>query len=387
MGTSWPSVGAESHDWRDSWRTYSSAVAPRIQSLEAADFIDTSTAVEVGAAQQAIAAFDEEMTAAFGDLELGTVDTVLMRSEASSSSQIEHLTVSAKQLALAELGASKSVNARLVRSNVEAMDGALRRDLPLDTDSIITMQRDLLGETGLHIGLREERVWIGTSGSSPIGADFVPPHHTRLHDDLTDLWAFVAQPTELPLAHVAVAHAQFETIHPFVDGNGRVGRAIVHRYLRTAGLTAHVTVPVSAGLLADTAGYVEALTAYRCGDPQPIVLQFARASQDAAAVGSELVRDLTELWRSWQERIEARRDSSAWRIAAGLIGHPAVTSELAAAKAGVSSVAARTAITTLVDAGVLKKASTGSRNQVWVAEEVTSTFDRMAVLIGRRKSY
>lgn len=377
----------ETRDWQGSWRTYQSAVVPRIQGLDIVDFLDVSTAAEVGGAQHAVTSFDQEMTEAFGQLELGTIETVLMRSEASSSSQIEHLTASAKQLALAELGASRSVNAKLVQANVLAMQGALHRDQPLGTDSIIHMQRDLLGETGLHIGLRAEQVWIGTSGSSPIGADFVPPHHERIAADLTDLWAFLRQPTPLPLAHIAVGHAQFETIHPFVDGNGRVGRALVHRYLRASRLTSHVTVPVSAGLLADAAGYVEALTAYRSGDPQSIIRLFAKASLDAAAVGRELVRELQALRRSWDERIKARRDSAAWRIADGLIGHPAVTSDLGAAAAGVTTVAARAAIAALVEAQVLTKASPGNRNQVWVAEEVTSIYDEVAVLIGRRRTY
>lgn len=106
------------------------------------------------------------MTDEFGSLELGTIDTVLMRSEASSSSQIEHLTASGKQLALAEIGASKSANARLVQANVAALESASHTHA-LDTDAVVELQRELLGETGLHIGVRNEQVWIGTSGSSP----------------------------------------------------------------------------------------------------------------------------------------------------------------------------------------------------------------------------
>ncbi len=373
-------------DWRDSWRTYEAAIVPAIADLDVAELLDAETAARVGAAQQAISAFDAEMTERFGPLELGTIDTVLLRSEASSSSQIEHLTASAKQLALAEIGASKSVNARLVQANVAAMEGATGLRV-MDTASVVRLQRDLLGETGLHIGVRNEQVWIGTSGSSPVGAAFVPPHHGRVEACLDDLWAFLPRPAALPLAHIAVGHAQFETIHPFVDGNGRVGRAIVHAYLRRSALTSHVTVPISAGLLADTHAYVEALTSYRAGDPVPIVAEFARASLAAAGVGRELLAELREVRRAWERRISARRDSVVWRIADQLVGHPAVTADLVANRNGVSPVAARNAILTLVEAGVLSKVSTGRRNQVWVAEEITSCYDRIAVLLGRRQSW
>ena len=96
----WPAVVTERLDWRDSWRTYEAAIAPPISGRDIADLIEAPTAAQVGAAQQAIAAFDAEMTEEFGTLELGTIDTVLLRSEASSSSQIEHLTALAKLLAL-----------------------------------------------------------------------------------------------------------------------------------------------------------------------------------------------------------------------------------------------------------------------------------------------
>lgn len=382
----WPVVTTETLDWRDSWRTYEAAVVPPIASLEVAALLDAETAARVGAAHQAIQGFDAEMTEQFGVLELGTIDTVLLRSEASSSSQIEHLTASAKQLALAEIGASKSVNARLVQANVAAMEDAARLRV-FDTPSVVQLQRELLGETGLPIGVREEQVWIGTSGSSPVGADFVAPHHSRVEASLADLWMFLEQPAGLPLAHIAVAHAQLETIHPFVDGNGRVGRALVHAYLRRRGVTSLVTVPISAGLLADTRAYVEALRAYREGDPVPIVGEFARASLDAAAVGREMLAGLRAVRRDWDGRISARRDSVVWRIADQLVGHPAVTAELVATRNDVSAAAARNAIATLVEAGVLIKTSAGRRNQVWVAEEVTSCYDRIAVLIGRRRPW
>lgn len=387
MAGAWPKASTESCDWKDSWRTYEAAVLPPIVGLEVAEHLSAQEIAEVAAAQEAIVAFDELISRSFAGLALETADTILVRSEAASSSQIEHLTVSAKQLALAEYGASRSSNAKLVHANALAMADALADDTALTTRLANRMQAELLGETGLHLGLRREPVWIGTSGSSPVGADYVAPDHGRVSDSLEDLWRYLEQPARLPLAQIAVGHAQFENIHPYVDGNGRVGRALVHRYLRRAGLTGTVTVPISAGLLTDARGYVAALRALREGDPAPIVGEFTRATRDATAIGRELIDDLGGVRSSWQGRLTARSDSVAWRIADSLVGKPAINARIAAERFEVTPAAARTAIAALSEAGILRQASTGSRNRVWVAEEVTAAYDRIAVLIGRRRPY
>jgi hypothetical protein len=105
----------------------------------------------------------------------------------------------------------------------------------------------------------------GTHG--PREAMFVPPHHSRVLAAIDDLLRF-AQRDDIPaLPQIALAHAQFGTIHPFTDGNGRTGRALIQAILRRKGLTRNVTVPVLAGLLTDTDSYFAALTAYREGTP------------------------------------------------------------------------------------------------------------------------
>lgn len=160
----WPAVVTERLDWRDSWRTYEAAIVPPISGRDIADLIEAPTAAQVGAAQQAIAAFDAEMTEEFGTLELGTIDTVLLRSEASSSSQIEHLTASAKQLALAEIGASKSVNARLVQANVAALEGASALRV-FDTATVVGLQRELWEAPGCASGSATSR--FGSAHRAP----------------------------------------------------------------------------------------------------------------------------------------------------------------------------------------------------------------------------
>lgn len=126
---------------------------------------------------------------------------------------------------------------------------------------------------------RTEPVLIGCRTDSPIGADFVAPHQTRIAEATGDLVRFMSR-TDLPtLVTVALTHAQFETIHPFTDGNGRTGRALAQAQLRHLAAARNVALPVSAGLLADVRGYHDALTATRAGDPAPIVSAFAAAEE------------------------------------------------------------------------------------------------------------
>jgi Fic family protein len=185
-----------------------------------------------------------------------------------------------------------------------------------------------------------------------------------------------ADRTDLPrLAQTAIAHAQFETIHPFPDGNGRVGRALVQAMLRGGELTRSVTVPVSAGLLNNTSRYFDALGAYRTGDVRPIVRSIAEASFAAVGNGRRLVSDLEEVRRRWEQSINARSDSAVHRLVDVLLRQPIIDSATAATALGVTTVNAQVAIDRLVVAGVLEQISAGKRNRIWEARDVVESLD------------
>ena len=141
---------------------------------------------------------------------------------------------------------------------------------------------------------------------------------------IDDLVEFIGRDDVPVFAHASLAHAQLETIHPFEDGNGRTGRALVHAMLRSKGLTRTVTVPISAGLLVDIDAYFAALTAYRAGTPELIVERFAEAAFAAVANGRALVSDLRGVRAEWQARIRARRGAAAWQVADLLLRQPVV---------------------------------------------------------------
>nr|WP_272954880.1 Fic family protein [Kribbella shirazensis] len=255
----------------------------------------------------------------------------------------------------------------------------------LSTDSILAAHRALMhGQIHAHPGrFRDEQVWIG-GGSTPHTATFVPPRHARVPALMEDLVTFCRR-TDMPvLSQVSIAHAQFETIHPFNDGNGRTGRTLVHAMLRRAGVTRRLTVPVSAGLLIDTEAYFAALGSYRDGDPTPIILQFSRASFTAVGNGRRLVDDLTGIYAEWQDTLPSRKGSAARRLLPHLLSQPAVTVKHIQQYLDVSQPAAQRAVDQLVEMAILKQVSTGKRDRAWIARDVINALDQFATRAGRR---
>jgi Fic family protein len=337
--------------------------------------LEPETLAAADEASHALARFDAE-----GGAFIAPFPAILLRTESSSSSEVENLTAGAKQVALAEIGAARSENARLIVANTRAMDAAIALSADLDENAVIAMHAALLQETAPHfVGeWRQDQVWIGGGRFSPHDAEFIPPHHDRVPELMRDLFDFVDR-TDVPvLAQAAIAHAQFETIHPFPDGNGRTGRALVHAMLHRGGLTRNLTVPVSAGLLHDPHAYFEALTDYRDGDVNAIVHAFSYASFAAIRNGNKLVADINDVRASWNELIRARSDSSVRRLMDLLLGHPVVTVATAARSLGISDVAAGAAINRLADSGILTQAGGGRRYRIWQSPEILDALDAFA---------
>jgi Fic family protein len=391
----WPALESEQHPWvsrfnsddltraqRDRIREpYSSARVPQIAKLSID--IPGDLATEIDEATQLLTRFDAEVGP--GGLPFASI---LLRTESASSSEIENLTSGARAIAEAELGERKSGNAAQIVRNVRTMEAALSLANKIDGESIIAMQTALLGTFAPNLtgGWRDEQVWIGGSSLSPHLANFVPPHHDHVNAAMDDLVAFVAR-TDIPaLAHVAIAHAQFETIHPFPDGNGRTGRAIVQAMLRQGRVTTNIAVPVSAGLLHDVKDYYDALTAYRRGELPPIITAFTRAAGYAVVNGRQLVRDIGSIEAAWAEKMSGlRSDAAARRAAALAIAHPVVNSEMVLRELSVAPPTAFRALDALVERGVLKAANSQRRNRIWLAEPVINALDDFAARAGRRQ--
>lgn len=358
---------------------------PRIANAKST--LPTSLLAECEDAAAAMVRFDAEVTAVLGSSELAPLSAVLLRSESAASSRIEHLTVGARQLALAELGVPASRNAEIVSGNVAAMRAALDLADAIDMSTVLAMHRALMSDDDPHAGrLREQQVWIGGGTAGPHGAMFVPPHHTRVPSAMRDLLAFVRR-TDLPvIAHAAIAHAHFETIHPFTDGNGRTGRAWIHAMSRHAGLTRRMTVPVSAGLLVDVDAYFDGLTRYRDGEPGAIVRCLVDAVFAALRNARALLRDLRSIRSSWTSAIHARSDSAVWRAIDVVLAQPVVDVAYLASSLGVSTTSAQSAVDLLVGARVLEPLDEKRRrSRIWQSDDVLRVLDAFAARAGRRE--
>ncbi len=358
---------------------YRSAITPPIADLDLV--LPASVLADAEDAGQAIARFDAEL-----GVQNAPFTAVLLRSESAASSRIENLTASARAIAEAELpGGKAKPNAAAIVANTAAMNAAVALSDRLDVDSILAMHRALMAGRPRHTPgrWRTEPVWIG-GGDTPIGAQFVPPDHTRVAAAIDDLLDFARRDDIALLAQIAVAHAQFETIHPFTDGNGRTGRVLVQAMLRNRGMTRQVTVPVSAGLLSDTDGYIAALTAYRSGDAAPIVAQFAHASIRAVDNGRQLIDELRAVRAGWAGRVTARRDSAVWRVADLLLRRPVVNAVLLRDELGIRTDHPQRALGPLVQAGVVVECTDKARNRIWRAPEVLAALDDFAERAGRR---
>ncbi|MCG7606245.1 MULTISPECIES: Fic family protein [Mycobacterium] len=388
--TSLRPVTYEDVRWEPQGRRYASTAPPRYGTYHPAvptsiaDLVlelPSSVLADAELASREIGRFDAELGG-----EIAPFAAVLLRSESAASSQIENLTASARAIGEAELPGGKAKrNAEVIVANTAAMQAAIALSDAVDANAILTMHRALMVNDPRHTPgeFRTEPVWIG-GGSTPIGATFVGPRHELIPGAIGDLIAF-AQRADIPaLPQIAVSHAQFETIHPFTDGNGRTGRALVQAMLRNKDMTRQVTVPVSAGLLADTGAYFAALTSYRDGDAAPIVERFAEATVLAIGNGRRLVTDLREIRETWNDVIAARSDSAVWKVADLLTRRPVVNAALLAQELSIESTNAHRYLNPLAEAGILVETTNGPRNRVWRSPEVLAAIDAFAERAGRR---
>lgn len=308
----------------------------------------------------------------------------LLRSESIASSRIEGLELSQRRLAKALYDPDAAdITALSVIGNIRAMEAAIglgEAARAISSADILVIHRTLMEASNdrAHAGLmREEQNWIGGDSTSPRNAEFVPPPEDEVPGLLADLCAFGNRDDVPAIAQAAVAHAQFETIHPFIDGNGRVGRALIHVLLRRRGLAPTFVPPISIVLATNAKVYVAGLTDYRNDNLIEWCRLFTAALRTAANHAASLGDRLTALQDSWRTAAgRPRRDSAAEKLIQTLPARPILDANVAAEIAGVSYEAARLAVLALQDAGILKPIFVGRRrNRAWEAPEVVALLD------------
>jgi len=334
----------------------------------------------IGEADQAVSALNRDAPALAG---LDALSRQLLRQESVASSRIEGLAMGQRRLARAAHDAGGDDTARQIVGNIRAMERAIELGSgpgPFRHEDLIEIHRTLLEATrDRHLAgiVRSEQNWIGGSGLSPADAEFIPPPPELVDKLLHDLVAFVNR-RDLPASlQAAAAHAQFETVHPFADGNGRVGRCLIHVVLRRAGVAPTVVPPVSLILAADADAYVRALGAWRGEEPVEWCLYFAGATLTSVREARRLAKMIDRLRADWVLRAgNPRRGSSARRLIAELPAEPIVSIGRAAQLTETSRPAADRAIATLEGAGILRALGAQRRNRRWDAREVFDLLDR-----------
>ncbi|MGH9169691.1 MAG: Fic family protein [Acidimicrobiales bacterium] len=355
--------------------------------------LDGDVAADVADAQASIARLNVE-GASFVNTE--ALARILLRAEAVASSRIEGLDIGARRLLHAEVARGldtppSDVTATEVLGNIDAMVYGIQSiDVgdEITVDLLLEIHRRLLAGTRLEEyggRFREVQNWIGGSSYNPNSAAFVPPPPEFVADLMTDLCTFASDDGLPAVAQAAIAHAQFETIHPFVDGNGRTGRALIHLILRRRGVAIRVLPPVSLILATWAKDYVNALTGVRYRGASTSreahvgmnrwIAQFSVAcTRSVADAGAFEVR-AQDIQSAWRERIgSVRKNSAADLLLTALVGAPVVTVNSAAALIRRTYPAANNAVTQLVEAGVLKQVNIGRRNRAYEAPEIITAF-------------
>lgn len=356
---------------------YKAAVSPFIAPLDVPD----SVAVLVREATRELARFGAEPQSAFPQLL-----PILLHAESAASSLIEGIPASARKVALAQIDAPVPETAELVAANIRANRTALRSDAPASSATIIETQRTLLGDSHPDITgrWRDHQVWIG-GGDTPHSAAFVPPHHSRIPELIDDLEVFSAR-TDLPVvAKAAIAHAQFETVHPFFDGNGRTGRAMLCAMLQRDAFSGAMILPISTGMLAGTDAYFKALTEYRTGNIAAIVAFVAEAVLHAAELARGLIQEVQAVVQRWHAINVGSVYAFMQQLVDFLVSQPVITPSVVAKHLGVEELVARTAVRQLAEVGILAQNSAGRREGVWHAPEIISAIDGLIVQARRRR--
>jgi Fic family protein len=355
--------------------------------------LDGDVAADVADAEAAILRLNASAVA-LADTE--ALARLLLRAESVASSYIEGLVIGGRRLLRAEAARSMGdppgdVTAEEVLGNIEAMTWAvdtLATGSTVTVDGLLEVHRRLLAGSRLaeHAGrIRTEQNWIGGSSFNPCSAVFVPPPTDHVPALLSDLCSFCSDESLPAVAQAAIAHAQFETIHPFVDGNGRTGRALIHVILRRRGLAPRMSPPVSLVLATWSTSYIEGLVGTRYSGPPNSdaahdglnrwIAVFAGACRRAVNDALDFERRVDEIERTWRVALgRVRAGSAVELLLKALPGAPILSVRGAADLINRSFQATNEAVRRLETAGVVAQVTVGRRNRAYEARAIIDAF-------------
>ncbi|WP_109209215.1 MULTISPECIES: Fic family protein [Microbacterium] len=390
----WPAHTREEREWRQSvrggsrddrtLRSVSVALPPRIASLT---FIPSARLI--AASERAL--IEVMTTDGEARSQSRALGRFMLRTESVASSKIERISASAADYARALAGSRANSSA----TSMVAASAALHRLVDragetgrISAEDLLAAHRTLMADDSAEAHyagrLRDVQNWIGGSDHSPRDALYVPPPPDLVAPLLDDLIDWTARNDVPVFVQAAIAHAQFESIHPFTDGNGRIGRALVSAILRRRGVTRTAVVPLASGILAVRDDYFAALGEYRDGDPTPVVEIMVRAAVAAAIESRASIEALRELPAEWRALVDASPGSATDRLLTALLDDPVMSAEDALTAIGSTAATAYAALDRLTDAGVIAEITGRKRDRVWAANDVIGELDDLDRRIQRR---
>lgn len=321
---------------------------------------------------------------------------LLLRAEAVSSSHIEGLSIGAKRLLKAEAnladGAFRHDEAATeIVGNIHAMQSALdaaQGSSAITTDTILRIHKRLCAGTRIErFGgvIRDRQNWVGGNSYNPLGAEYVPPAPQHVKELLDDLAEYCNNEVVSPVLQAAIVHAQFESIHPFADGNGRTGRALIHLLLRRRGLAPNLVPPISLVLATHAESYVSGLAGFRSLDSDEEGLHdgindwvsfFAGACLAACEEAAAFEESAARLQREWREKLgPIRANSTLDLLMPELVGMPLFTIKMAAELTGRTISAVTSAVDRCLESGIVVLMKDQKRNRAFEVPDVINEFN------------
>lgn len=388
----WPACTREARAWRSSGggtradRTLteiSVSLPPKIATLNAQ--LSGPLAARMEQAVQEVAKLDSEHGP-----QLDALGALLIRTESVASSKIEQIDASVDDYARASHGVksnSAAVSMVAAADALQTMVDSIEHGADIELATILRAHHRLMAKDETitdraYAGrIRDMQNWIGGSDYSPRNALYVPPPPETVAAYLDDLVAYMNRDDVPVLTQASIAHAQFESIHPFTDGNGRIGRVLINTILRRRGATTHVVVPLASALVAHRDRYFDLLDHYRHGSVAPLQDSFAAATRIAASEARATAVRLAELPAEWDEQVGKVRAGSAMSMLLKILpAQPVLSAEDACNAVASAESSVYSAIDRLHAAGVLKPLTERKRNQVWGAVAILDELDDL----GRR---
>jgi Fic family protein len=314
-----------------------------------------------------------------------------MRREAVLSSRIEGTQASLSDLLFFEAASSgepEVPDVREVHNYVQSLEYGIDRleTLPLSLRLIREMHKHLMqgvrGETQTPGEFRTSQNWIGRPGCTLMEATFVPPPVVEMNGALDQLEKYLHADSIIPpLIRMALIHYHFEAIHPFLDGNGRIGRLLISLLLCANGLLPQPMLYLSAFFERHQDEYYKLLLGVsQRGEWLPWIRFFLEAVEVQSRDAIRRSDAVLSLWTSYRSKLqEARASALLLSLVDELFSFPAITTKIASRILNVTPRSAQLNIDKLVDAEILEEVTGRSRNRIYAAREIISTIEKVDI--------